>query len=195
MTSNSIKLVLFGKSTVGKTSIANRLVYGNHLNPTEATIGVTFMKMYYNDISYDIWDTAGQERYLALTPMYFRNARIMLFVFDIDYISTIHAIDTYIPMLEDLEQDYQIFIIGNKIDLMVKKDIREIEDIVKEKFDKSTVRNRVRDLILISAKDGKGFDTLKDKIDRCAFEIKKYINYRTIDLSLDQEDDRQCTCL
>jgi small GTP-binding protein len=198
MISKSIKLSLFGESTVGKTTIANGMIYGNYGNPTEATIGVSFLKLHYNDINYEIWDTAGQERYFALTPMYFRNSHILMFVFDIDRLSSINVIDKYIPMLGQLSHYYHIFVIGNKTDLMIGKDIKEIEETIKRKFSKLGIANHVYNYLFVSAKTGDGFDILLDNLDRCAFKIKEYINtlpIRSLNLSNKENDNRQCICL
>lgn len=196
MISKSIKVTFVGASNSGKTSICNRLIYGNYGNPTQATVGVSFLKYYYNDISYDLWDTAGQERYIALTPMYFRNSHIVLFVFDVDYFASINAIDKYITMLENLLHSYKIIVIGNKIDLTVEKDSTEIEDLAREKFRRLSIGNNVDSFIFVSAKTGDGFDQLKDRLDRCAFDIKQYINNLDKGVNLnDGEDTRQCICL
>jgi Ras-related protein Rab-5C len=39
-------------------------------------------------VKFEIWDTAGQERYHALTPMYYRNAKAAIVVFDVSNASS-----------------------------------------------------------------------------------------------------------
>ena len=41
------------------------------------------MQLDDDTIKFEIWDTAGQERYQSLAPMYYRNAKAAIVVYDI----------------------------------------------------------------------------------------------------------------
>lgn len=78
------KTILIGDMSVGKTSLAHRIVYKTFNLNGSSTIGAAFSR--YRDketkIIFDIWDTAGQERFKSLVPMYLRDAKIVLLVYD-----------------------------------------------------------------------------------------------------------------
>src|SRR3989338_5883805 len=118
-------VILAGPSSVGKTTIVAQL--NNHNVPqVQSTIGCAFGRAKIGQIDspggekmFDIWDTAGQERYMAMTPMYFRKADIVLFVFDVADLTSIQQLGEFIKLLfatrADADQLKYIFI-GNKID-------------------------------------------------------------------------------
>ena len=93
------KLVIIGPTDVGKTSITMRYCHGSFSTPTSATIGASFLqkRVLVNDYERDdaatsdarrkltlqIWDTAGQERFRSMAPLYYRNAKAAILVFDL----------------------------------------------------------------------------------------------------------------
>ena len=83
----SLKLILVGDQSVGKTALVTRFLKHQFSEQYRATIGVDFFQAttVVNDETFavQIWDTAGQERYHSLTPMYYRGAQAALIVFDI----------------------------------------------------------------------------------------------------------------
>ena len=85
---NVIKIVLIGNSGVGKTCISQRYVNDSYIDQKEcSTIGSSYFvkNVYINGKEYilDIWDTAGQEKYRSIGKMFYKNAYIVLFVYDI----------------------------------------------------------------------------------------------------------------
>ncbi|ETP53195.1 hypothetical protein F442_01887, partial [Phytophthora nicotianae P10297] len=86
------KLVIIGPTDVGKTSITMRYCHGSFSTPTSATIGASFLqkRVIVGDdsgarrkLTLQIWDTAGQERFRSMAPMYYRNAKAAILVFDL----------------------------------------------------------------------------------------------------------------
>ena len=81
------KVVLVGESNTGKTCIINQFVKGK-FNETTATIGTP---LYHKKISCQneetvkliIWDTSGQEKYRAINKIYYKDAKIVILVYDI----------------------------------------------------------------------------------------------------------------
>jgi small GTP-binding protein len=68
-------------------------------------------------VTLQIWDTAGQEKYRALTPMYYRNARAALVVFDLTNHQSFQAIEEWITDLDSGPDSVNLFLVGNKCDL------------------------------------------------------------------------------
>lgn len=87
MEPKDIKIVIIGDSGVGKTSMATRFALDKFKNESDSTIGTTYMsktiEVGHIKASLNIWDTAGQERYHSLAHMFYRNADVILLVYDI----------------------------------------------------------------------------------------------------------------
>ena len=85
----SIKVVLIGESGVGKTSIIAQFTKGIFNQDLMSTNGATFstkkkeFKDLNKNLSFEIWDTAGQEKYRSLARMFFKDATVVLLVYDI----------------------------------------------------------------------------------------------------------------
>ena len=70
------------------------------------------------DVKLDIWDTAGAERYHSITPMYYRNARAAVVVYDISDAETFERAKAWVTDLrEKIDLDTVIALVGNKVDL------------------------------------------------------------------------------
>ena len=127
MTEISVKLLLVGDTTVGKTSLL--LQYTENIFPEEhgATIGVEYkIKMFqYRDfqVKLHIWDTAGQERFHSITNNFFHNADGILFVYDITNEKTFEGAKNWIKEAEEIGDYFKKIIIGNKCDLEDKRKV------------------------------------------------------------------------
>tara|TARA_B100000900_G_C20584284_1_gene718843 strand:+ start:419 stop:1009 length:591 start_codon:yes stop_codon:yes gene_type:complete len=127
------KLVLLGDSSVGKTSIATQFVNNSFSEFQDSTIGAAFLsKMLVvngNRINFEIWDTAGQERYHSLAPMYYRNATIILIVYDITSMTSFEGAKRWLTELKlTMTADTQVIFIGNKKD-KEKRRMVKFEDV------------------------------------------------------------------
>ena len=85
----SVKVVLLGESGVGKTSIINQFT-ANKFNPkcnTSVSAQFTSKSISFPEsgktIRFDIWDTVGQEKYRSLTKIFYKDAKIIILVYDI----------------------------------------------------------------------------------------------------------------
>lgn len=197
MNSNTIKTTFIGQSTTGKTTIVHRMKYETFLGQSACTVGVNFMKISFNGINYELWDTAGQERYFALSAMYFRNSKIIVFVFDVLSPESLNAIDMFIPELNKLS-NYKLIIIGNKTDLLSDNEIKNIDEITTEKLKNCSIADNIYAYISLSAKTGVNFDTFIEKLNKCAMEINNIPNpddYDIVRLDIpDPVDNRWCAC-
>ena len=83
------KVILVGESGVGKTSIIVRFISGDYSTNVNSTTGASYASKMLNfedygkSVHFQIWDTAGQEKYRALTKIFYKDAKIVILVYDI----------------------------------------------------------------------------------------------------------------
>lgn len=84
---HEIKLAIVGNSCVGKSSLVNRIARDTYTENIASTIGASFIAFIHKRggqcYRFQLWDTAGQERFKSLVPMYLRDSRVVLIVFDL----------------------------------------------------------------------------------------------------------------
>ena len=133
--SDAVKLVLVGDSGVGKTCIISRYVFGEYNNNTNSTDGASYamkrldLPKLRTSINLDIWDTAGQEKYKSLTKFFYKEAGIIIMVYDITKKKTFENLKTYwYQEVEDSrDQNIILSIVGNKSDLYDNEEVQEKE--------------------------------------------------------------------
>ncbi|KAF4316459.1 hypothetical protein BBO99_00008679 [Phytophthora kernoviae] len=121
------KLVIIGPTDVGKTSITMRYCHGSFSTPTSATIGASFLqkRVIVGDdagarrkLTLQIWDTAGQERFRSMAPMYYRNAKAAILVFDLQSEASFEKIKEWLQDLQHhVGDDIVLAVVGNKSDV------------------------------------------------------------------------------
>jgi small GTP-binding protein len=102
------KVVLLGKSGVGKTSIINRYISNSFKDSVMSTPGANFTvkKVEFPEekekIKFEIWDTAGQEKYKSLAKVFYNNASSCILVYDITSKPSFEDIKNYwVPELRE----------------------------------------------------------------------------------------------
>ena len=105
------KIVLIGESGVGKTCILQRYI-NDIINPNVMpTIGTTFstkiieIKEYNKKIKFELWDTAGQEKYKSIAKIFYRNADVCVFVYDITNKNSFNEIKNF--WIKDVKDNIQ----------------------------------------------------------------------------------------
>ena len=156
-----LKLLIIGDSNVGKTSML--LNYTDNYFPEShlATIGVEYKVKElttkdYN-ITLQIWDTAGQERFRSITKSFFRNTNGIIFVYDITSRKSFHNVKDWIKDSELHDSGFEKILVGNKIDLKDKREVKyeELKDLGAKK--------RI-DVMEVSAKERTNIDEAFKKI-------------------------------
>ncbi|XP_078486191.1 uncharacterized protein LOC100180756 [Ciona intestinalis] len=83
----SAKVLVLGDQGVGKTSLVMRYSRKIFVDASTPTIGAAYFEAIEEvgdqKLKLKIWDTAGQERFKSMIPMYYRNSKAALIVFDI----------------------------------------------------------------------------------------------------------------
>jgi len=136
---NHYKVVLLGEGRVGKTSIISRYVDNKYDSNSPSTLQASYLEKHvilenetnrsYNHESnqrrreayLSIWDTAGQERFHSLGPIYYRDARGAVLVYDVTDRSSYERVRKWTKELRKMVGDSDkicIIIVGNKIDLL-----------------------------------------------------------------------------
>ena len=129
----SIKVVLIGNSGVGKTCISSRYISDKYMEPEGSTVGASYFQKYLEiDGKYlqlDIWDTAGQEKYRSMGKMFYKDAYIVLFVYDItDRNSFSDLKKVWYEELKRTGEKYTVYaVVGNKSDLYLNEQVNEDE--------------------------------------------------------------------
>ena len=120
-----VKVVLLGESGVGKTSIISQFT-SNQFNPRVPTsVSAKFVSKiidfpkYNKKIKFDIWDTVGQEKYRSLAKIFYKDAKIIIFVYDITREFSFEALKDfwYKETQNNADNDPILALVGNKIDL------------------------------------------------------------------------------
>ena len=128
----SIKLILVGKCGVGKSSIVKQIASKEFTEKTQSTISIDYecIDYKYKDTIYklSIWDTAGQERYRSLNRTFYRNADIVLFIYDRTNKESFHELKIIMKEIEQNCNNDQIIkiIVENKCDLQESIDKQEM---------------------------------------------------------------------
>ena len=186
----SLKILLVGDTNVGKTSLLLR--YTDELFPNKymSTVGVEYRIKKFEfqglRVKMQIWDTAGQERFHSITKSYFNNADGILFVYDISDHKSFEEVKNWIFESENIGNDFQKLLIGNKCDLKHKIVVtrEEVNDYCKEKN---------IEFIETSAKDNINLNEVFSKIvdlifkDKKIEEIKKLFGVRNQNLIIINE--------
>ena len=160
----SLKLVLIGNTTVGKTSILTRYFDNKFNGDNKSTLGIEFKTTIINkngnNFKLQIWDTTGQERFKSITQNYFRDADGLLFIFDVTNKESFDSLSEWIEISNNSNsKKYKKILIGNKIDLRDQRIIDEENDI--KPFEKTYDIDR---FLEVSAKTGENITKIFDDI-------------------------------
>ena len=127
--SYSVKFIIVGDSSVGKSNILLRFSRNIFDPGHQATLGIEFANKHvmYNNIDYlvQVWDTAGQENFRSVTRAYYKAAAVAMVVYDITNEESFEHIKQWIKDCKDLApKSVQLVLIGNKSDLEDKRVIQ-----------------------------------------------------------------------
>ena len=121
----SVKLVLLGESGVGKTSIISQYTTKKFNPRCSTSVSAQFISKtiqfpeFEKSIKFDIWDTVGQEKYRSLTKIFYRDAKVIVFVYDITTEYSFNQLKEYWyqETLNTTESTPLMAVVANKSDL------------------------------------------------------------------------------
>ena len=154
--SYSVKYIIVGDSSVGKSNILLRFSRNVFDPGHQATLGIEFANKHilYNNIDYlvQVWDTAGQENFRSVTRAYYKASAVAMVVYDITNEESFQNIQSWIKDCKDLApKTVQMVLIGNKSDL------EESRVITKERGEELARENRMM-FFETSALNGNGVE-------------------------------------
>ena len=168
MYTDQIKLTFLGDVGTGKTSIISRYSAQSFPSTLMTTIGASnvIKTVYYNDQTYtlSIWDTAGQEKYKSISKMLYRDAKVVIIVFDISQHSTFLSVESWHKSVVEIAgPNVLIIILCNKVDISEDR-----HEITKEKCKELALALNCP-LFFVSAKTG-------DNVEQVFAEAVKMVN-------------------
>ena len=126
-------VILLGNSSVGKTTIFNRLKKDEFFEKLSITIGCDTNKYYikYQNKRYKLIfrDPSGQEKYKAVTKNFMRQTDGVLFIFDITNEKSFYDLESWYEIYKEVNENVVGLLIGNKCDCQ-----REVNEEEAKKF-------------------------------------------------------------
>ena len=130
----SLKVVVVGDPSVGKTSLIRRFSEGKFDDSYIPTLGADFnlkiVKLADIQVAMTVWDIGGHEQFHDIRNFYYQGANCAIIVFDITKRSTFKSIEKWRDDIYKWTGTIPIAVFANKIDLgdrkVNKKDIEKI---------------------------------------------------------------------
>jgi small GTP-binding protein len=164
----NIKVTLIGGSGVGKTCIIRRYYDNEYVENPASTCGGSYsakqLKINNKIIQIDLWDTAGQERFRSLGKHFYKDAYIVILVYDITNRKSFDELkEVWYPSLKEFGEKYSVLgVVGNKCDLYENEEVKEAEA-------REYSQQIGATYMLVSAKSGDNINLLFDTL------IKQYL--------------------
>ena len=158
------KVVIVGESGVGKTCIMAQFIENKFEEEFVSSLTTQYRRKKIQlvtgeDVTFDIYDTAGQEKFRAIAKIFYKDARVVILVYDITDKKSFEAMKNYwYEQVKDIQTENLILAIAaNKSDLYEE---RQVENETGEEFAKSI--NAI--FVETSAKNDSGIDKLFENI-------------------------------
>jgi len=128
----TLKLLIVGDSSVGKTNFINRFIENkfnsNYMTTSGIDLQTTVIEIKNKKVRIQLWDTAGQEKYKAITKNLFLKVVGAIVIYDIASEKSFINLQSWVKMIkEECGPHMQIIMVGNKSDLINQRKINEEE--------------------------------------------------------------------
>ena len=167
MEPESIKVVLLGEAGVGKTCIIKQFTEKKFDVNTMSSLSAQFVSKtidyvdFGKTLKFDIWDTVGQERFRSIAKIFYKDAQVIILVYDITSQKTFDALTNFWhDEIRNNSSGNPVFaVVGNKIDLYQKQQV--------DPLDAKDFAKRLGAIFqLTSALTSEGITTLFDNIGK-----------------------------
>ena len=170
---STFKIVLFGDSQTGKTTLAHRYLTNLFKESISMTLGVDFLlkaiKLEGEMVKLQIWDFAGEERFRFLFPSYIRGANGAIFMYDITNYGSLAHVDNWFEVVEkEIKSKLPLIFVGGKTDLIHLKEVstKKAMEIAKSKG--------ADGFIECSSKNGENVHKIFDLLTKLIMKNLKY---------------------
>ena len=125
------KVVLLGESGVGKTCIIKQFTENKFDIDELVSLSAQFVSKTLNfadekkQIKFDIWDTVGQERFRSIAKIFYKDAKVIILVYDITSKKTFDALNNfwYGELRNNCNEKLIYAVVGNKNDLYMRQQV------------------------------------------------------------------------
>ena len=129
---DDIKVILVGEMGTGKTSLINTAIGLEFQEKVPTTNSNSIMNKIIEidgqSYSINLWDTIGQEKYRSLTKIFMKDAKVIIFVYDITNVKSFQELNFWFEATKEIVNDDTVIgIAGNKCDLFLKEKVKEEE--------------------------------------------------------------------
>ena len=190
----NFKIIIIGEAGVGKSCILKRAAKNNFDKDSLSTHSFEYLFMNYLvnglKIKLQIWDTMGQEIYRSVVQGFYRNASLVILVYDITRKESYKSLDFWIKDVRSrTDTKMPIFIVGNKYDL---EDSREIAFNVAKEY---SVSKGAKFFTECSAKTGYKVENIFEEVAKYLYNTKKGLgktnNSNKLKISSDNGGDKK----
>ena len=124
----TLKVIILGASTVGKTSIFLRYFNNEFSHGTLTTLGVDFKTKFFKfenkKLKINYIDTAGQEKFKSISENYLKGTDGVILVFDLTNKETLDLVNYWADCIKKNNRDnIGMILFGNKSDLENDRDV------------------------------------------------------------------------
>ncbi len=121
------KIVIFGDTGSGKTTLTKRFKTDLFISDSEMTIGVDFetvtFKIDGKKVKLMIWEFGGDERFRFILPKYLTGATGGILMYDITNYPSLAHIDNWLSVINGRMEKIPLVLLGGKADLYLIRQI------------------------------------------------------------------------
>ena len=175
--SSTFKIVIFGDSGTGKTTLTHRFLTNLFKQDISMTLGVDFhlkdVEINGELVKLQIWDFAGEERFRFLFPSYLKGANGAIFMYDITNYGSLAHVDNWFAIVDnaiankEVDNKLPIIFVGGKVDLI------HLKEISTKKAMQIAKSMEAKGFIECSSKTGENVSKIFDLLARLIFKNKR----------------------